>query len=90
MLATEFHNVHQALTPIIDDIRKAEGVNSVDDVYQIILRAVFVKSYEFNLYIAGLEGHTHSFYLTPTFRGICEDIIDRVYSFSERGTAVLQ
>lgn len=71
MPATEFHSVYKALKPIIDNVRKVEGIKSGDDVYQIILRAAFVKSYEFNLYTAGLEGHTRA----GTFCGYSEGVI---------------
>lgn len=75
MPATEFHEVYKALKPVVDEVRKVQGIKSSSDVVHIVHIAAFVKSYEFNLYVSGLEHFAHSFYLTPTLRGMCEDII---------------
>jgi hypothetical protein len=75
MPATEFNEVYKALEPIVNEARTVEGIKSGDDFYNIVHKAAFIKNYEFNLYASGLEEYAHSFYLTPTLRGMCEDII---------------
>lgn len=63
----------ERLQPIVEDL----GIASIDDVgmYDCILRAALVKSFEFARLTNSQEPPSHSFFLTATLRGICEDLI---------------
>jgi hypothetical protein len=73
MPATEIHKVYNALEPVIAKLRRV-SLKDVD-LYLLAVIAAFVKNYEFNQYASGLDSTAHSFYLTPTLRGMVEDII---------------
>jgi hypothetical protein len=73
MPATEFHSTYKALEPAIAHIRL--GNLRQHDFFQLSLKAALTKTYDFNTYVSGLEDTGHSFYLTATLRGMCEDII---------------
>lgn len=73
MPATEFNDVYKALEPAIAEVRL--GNLQRHDSFQLSLKAALAKTYDFNTYVSGLEATDHSFYLTATLRGICEDII---------------
>lgn len=61
------------LRVIVDEI----GTASMDDVgmYGCVLRAAVVKAFEFALLLTSEDPLPHSFFLTSTLRGICEDLI---------------
>lgn len=63
----------EQLRAIVDEI----GTASIDDVsmYGCVLRAAVVKAFEFALLSTSEEPPPHSFFLTSTLRGICEDLI---------------
>lgn len=63
----------ERLQPIVEDL----GIASIDDVgmYGCVLRAALVKSFEFATLANLEEPPSHSFFLTATLRGICEDLI---------------
>ncbi|WP_166831586.1 DUF5677 domain-containing protein [Thalassoroseus pseudoceratinae] len=63
-----------SIEPFVIERRKA-AIKS-DGAYNVLLRASFSKCFEFNTVAARtLADHCPSFFLAPTLRGICEDII---------------
>jgi len=65
--------IYKSLEPLVAEMAQANL--SKDDPFDIALKAALVKNYDFNSYVARLKSKSHSFYLTATLRGICEDII---------------
>ncbi|NKI33615.1 hypothetical protein HFP89_00360 [Wenzhouxiangella sp. XN79A] len=61
----------------LQDLVDQLGTASIDDVgmYGCMLRAALVKSFEFALVASAEEPLPHTFFLTSTLRGICEDLI---------------
>lgn len=55
----------------------AIGTGSVEEngVFECLLRAALVKSYEYTSFVNSMHGESHSYFTTPTLRGLCEDLI---------------
>ncbi|MBK9156479.1 MAG: hypothetical protein IPM25_20115, partial [Chloracidobacterium sp.] len=65
--------IYKGLRPHIEEVTKATMINP--DFYEISLRAALAKSFDFNEHVAKKSTIGHSFYLTATLRGVCEDLI---------------
>jgi hypothetical protein len=65
--------IYRELEPFIRQVGQSDLIDP--DFYLIALKAALVKTYDFNVFVSGLESTSHSFYHTATLRGMCEDII---------------
>src|SRR5436190_5652651 len=69
----ELKNIYKSIRPHVKAVTKSTLIKP--DFYSIALKAALAKSYDFNAYVTGLRSSSHSFYMTATLRGICEDLI---------------
>ncbi|MBI1766826.1 MAG: hypothetical protein HYR67_00450 [Bacteroidetes bacterium] len=64
----------------IDEHYKSVIIGDFDtDKFLCVIRAAFAKNYEFNLLCNNLTNSEDSFFLMPSLRGICEDLITIKY-----------
>jgi Family of unknown function (DUF5677) len=65
--------IYKTLSPFIAEVGQATMDDP--DFFEICLKAALIKNFDFNFYVSQKASESHPFYLTPTLRGMCEDII---------------